>query len=144
MSDSEGGRCYEITFKALCCGPLFFRYAEEPEASALALQILALGGMAGHGVKLCHGWPTLTGGPYTGAVYGHAWIEIGSLVLDPGSEKPIPKEMYYRIGKIDQETVATYSKTEAYLKMMETDTLGPWHEPPPGVSPLFSGVSDST
>ena len=100
---------------------------------------------------LCHGWPTLTGGPYEGQRYGHAWVERtiemrmpfeGRIMKVPIEEcwdtltdTWLPKALYYIAGKINAAHVTTYNYPEACAMMNDSDTYGPWQEPPHAIAP---------
>lgn len=67
-------------------------------------------------------------GPIEGVLYNHAWIEKGNRVIDP-SLKPaltVPKELYYKLGRIDTKTVYRYDHSEFLEKVLEHETYGPW------------------
>ena len=83
----------------------------------------------GDNAQLCHGVATGQG-EIEGIKHGHAWIEMGELVLDfsNGKEIAMLKERYYQIGKIDAKKVKRYSKEDAMRKMIETEHYGPWEE----------------
>jgi len=111
------GNCYEIAAKLLFC----------PENNQKSY-------------TLCHG--TAVGqGPIEGAIFGHAWLEyqdhiptpqgIGidlEMVLDHsnGKKTSMPKELYYKIGRI--RGVKKYSKEEARKMLITQMTYGPWEE----------------
>ena len=78
------------------------------------------------GIVLVHG--TVTGqGPIAGIRYGHAWIEIGDVVLDPSNGRFVcaRKAAYYAVGEI-AEPVTRYAFEEAARQMLETRHYGPW------------------
>jgi hypothetical protein len=78
------------------------------------------------GIVLVHG--TVTGqGPIAGIRYGHAWIEIGDVVLDPSNGRFVcaRKSAYYAVGEI-REPVARYAFEAAARQMLETRHYGPW------------------
>ena len=82
------------------------------------------------GIVLVHG--TVTGqGPIAGVRYGHAWVEVGDVVLDPSNGRFVVarKSTYYAAGEIT-EPVARYAFREAALWMLETGHYGPWDERP--------------
>ena len=77
------------------------------------------------GLVLVHG--TVTGqGPIAGIRYGHAWIEIGDVVLDPSNGRFVcaRKADYYDLGEIN-EPVTRYVFEEAARQMLETRHYGP-------------------
>jgi len=74
---------------------------------------------------LCHG--LVTGQrELSGQIIGHAWCEIGDIVLDfaNGKHTVMRKERYYEIGKI--EKVRRYTQKQACEMMMLHKTFGPW------------------
>ncbi len=82
------------------------------------------------GIALAHG--TVTGqGPVAGIRYGHAWVEIGEVVLDPSNGRLVVarKTAYYAAGEI-AEPVARYTFAEAAREMLETGHYGPWEKRP--------------
>ncbi len=82
------------------------------------------------GIVLVHG--TVTGqGPIAGIRYGHAWIEIGDVVLDPSNGRFVcaRKSAYYAAGEI-REPVARYDFEAAARQMLETRHYGPWETRP--------------
>ena len=92
-------------------------------------------------IVLVHG--TVTGqGPIAGIRYGHAWIEIGDVVLDPSNGRFVcaRKADYYAAGEI-REPVVRYSFEEAARQMLETRHYGPWIKRPSLTTP--SGVKRS-
>jgi hypothetical protein len=79
-------------------------------------------------IVLVHG--TVTGqGPIAGIRYGHAWIEIGDVVLDPSNGRFVcaRKADYYAVGEIN-EPVTRYAFEEAARQMLETRHYGPWEK----------------
>jgi hypothetical protein len=90
------------------------------------------------GYILCHG--TVVGqGPIEGAIFGHAWLEYkqrlpmdnnGILNLDMvldhsnGKRTSMPKDLYYKIGRI--KNVKKYTKEEARKMLLTELTYGPW------------------
>ena len=78
------------------------------------------------GIALVHG--TVTGqGPVAGIRYGHAWVEVGDVVLDPSNGRFVVarKPAYYAAGEIN-EPVMRYTFAEAAREMIETGHYGPW------------------
>ena len=90
------------------------------------------------GIVLVHG--TVTGqGPIAGLRYGHAWVEVGDVVLDPSNGRFVVarKPAYYAAGEIT-EPVACYTFAEAAREMIETGHYGPWEKRP---SPTTTGTA---
>ena len=82
------------------------------------------------GIALAHG--TVTGqGRIAGVRYGHAWVEVGDVVLDPSNGRFVVarKPAYYAVGQIT-EPVARYTFAEAARRMVETGHYGPWETRP--------------
>ena len=78
------------------------------------------------GIVLVHG--TVTGqGPIAGIRYGHAWIEVGDVVLDPSNGRFVcaRKSAYYAAGEI-REPLSRYDFEAAARHMLETRHYGPW------------------
>ena len=87
------------------------------------------------GIVLVHG--TVMGqGPIAGIRYGHAWIEIGDVVLDPSNGRFVcaRKSAYYAVGEIN-EPVTRYAFEEATRQMLETHHYGPWEKRPSLTTP---------
>lgn len=88
---------------------------------------------------LVHGYPTLTGGPYRGRRYGHAWLErldeqgLAWCVNHLLPDTPIPAPLFYLVGRIDAKLCRRYTLEEARLRALETGVYGDWGEPPPDV-----------
>ena len=87
--------------------------------------VMKLNSMGDKKAKLVHG--IVTGqGALKGLEYSHAWVESGDMVLDysNGRELVVPKELYYKIGKI------TKTKKYGYMEMLQNlvkkEHYGPW------------------
>jgi len=78
---------------------------------------------------LCHGKP-IGQGKIDGIKHNHAWIEVNDIVIDfsNGKKTIIPRERYYRIGKINKKEVFRYTPIEAVKMMLETAHFGPWEK----------------
>ena len=65
-------------------------------------------------------------GPLAGIRMGHAWIEDGDMVIDNsnGTNRTIPKQLYYAIGNIGQ--TFKYTMDEMRKKVLEYGHWGPW------------------
>jgi predicted Zn-dependent protease len=80
------------------------------------------------GVELVHG--TVTGqGPIAGVRYGHAWVEVGDVVLDASNGRFVVacRSAYYAVGEVT-EPVSRYGFEAAVRQMLETSHYGPWQE----------------
>jgi hypothetical protein len=97
--------------------------------------------------RLCHGTP-VGQGPIAGQRIAHAWVErdfpataagggpngdwpampARTIVIDlsNGAEVVMPREMYYRIGQIEEADVVRYTRREAIEHAVETMNYGPW------------------
>lgn len=102
--------------------------------------------------KICHGVP-MGQGRIEGIRFDHAWVEVTTKTdfgdADPndpqvkllmerfptqtvvydysnGRELQIPKELYYAIGQIDEESVKRFSAKQAQVEMTERGFYGPW------------------
>ena len=73
---------------------------------------------------LVHGEPTLTVAPFI--QFGHAWLELGPLVLDVTAKSTVLRDVYYRAGKIDPNKCSRYDLPEAVRMMHQHGTFGPW------------------
>lgn len=114
------GKCYENTLQALMAG----KYEAEDIK-----------------VMLCHGYPRLTkaDGDYpAGTLYGHAWLElyVNDVVLcaDVLTGLTVFAEQFYHVGQINPDTVARYTKEEAWEAAKLHRHNGPWGTVPPGVA----------
>ena len=67
-------------------------------------------------------------GDLSGVEFGHAWIEEGNMVLDysNGKEIEMPKQLYYKIGKINPNKTYRYNVEETRKKILESGHWGPW------------------
>lgn len=73
-----------------------------------------------------------------GWTYGHAWIELGDVVLQPvknsasgktyGLAFVNRKEQFYELYQVDESKLVRYSKDEALKLGVEQRHFGPWHE----------------
>jgi hypothetical protein len=75
-------------------------------------------------------------GAIEGVLHSHCWIEKGDMVYDfsEGRELVLPKERYYKIGKIDENNVKKYTLEEARKFILDTKNWGPW-------DPIFEKVA---
>lgn len=69
-------------------------------------------------------------GQIKGLRYGHAWVEDDVYVYDFSNGKSLMllKEVYYYLGKINQDKPKLYKYTflQARQKMLKTGDFGPW------------------
>ena len=67
-------------------------------------------------------------GPLRGQRFDHAWVEHGDNVIDPsnGGNIQLPKQAYYRLGRINPAECHYYSVQEACAQMLEHEHFGPW------------------
>lgn len=68
-------------------------------------------------IRLAHGYVTGTGGPHLGNRFSHAWIEMvidgeTQFCMDIASKLVLPKNQYYKLGKIRDWEVYTYTFDE--------------------------------
>jgi len=108
VTDERLGDCYESAWQELA-------YGHETDQLAKAL---------GKEPKLVHGYPTATGGAAKGSKIGHAWVEVGPLVLDHGHV--IPKEAYYRIAQINPAESRSYTREQAMVQAVKQRIYGPF------------------
>ena len=72
-------------------------------------------------------------GALMGKRFSHAWVEDGDMVIDRSNGRsntePIPKSLYYRVGKVEPKEAGAYKKYE-YAEMKKflssTKHYGPW------------------
>ena len=85
---------------------------------------------------LCHGYPTLRGGPHYGERFGHAWLEFQEdddtwTAYDPSTHGiNLPRDVFYALGNIDPQHVRRYTRAEAVRKLVEHRVWGPWEDDP--------------
>lgn len=67
-------------------------------------------------------------GKLNGVKYGHAWVEYDDLVFDysNGRKLEIPKDIYYHLGKINDENNLYYTQEETRGWILKSGTWGPW------------------
>lgn len=73
---------------------------------------------------LVHGRPVLRRPPF--CQYGHAWVEVNGMVIDPEQRFYGPTEIFYALGNIDPALSFKYTQREARRKAVETGVYGPW------------------
>jgi hypothetical protein len=67
-------------------------------------------------------------GPLEGKKFGHAWGEMGGMVIDNsnGNQVAMPKELYYAMGKINKREVFYYPGYKSLGKAGKAKHYGPW------------------
>jgi len=67
-------------------------------------------------------------GSLKGIRFGHAWVEVGSNVLDHsnGKKKSMSKNVYYALGKINPGECKYYEYKDAAKFMVDKGHWGPW------------------
>jgi hypothetical protein len=67
-------------------------------------------------------------GPLTGCRFGHAWVELGDVVLDHlnGRTIAVRAEEYYRIGRMREEEIKRYTREETARLVLKHEHWGPW------------------
>lgn len=72
-----------------------------------------------------------------GWTYGHAWLELADVVLQPVKQKGGKsyglayinrKEQFYETYKVDEKLVKRYTKRQALSKGIKSGHFGPWHD----------------
>ena len=81
---------------------------------------------------LVHGYPINTG-PRIGERFGHAWLEDSDGILIYDRKYILPRELYYRIGKIDELQCQRFTRIESLRQALTTKHYGPWGQVPTGV-----------
>lgn len=93
---------------------------------------LAISHMDDERWTLCHGVGILK---TDGKPFGHAWVELGSVVFDysNGREIHMSKKLYYKVGRIPVKghKIYKYTGEEAGIKMVRNQHWGPWDSKPP-------------
>lgn len=123
----ETGRCYELTTKVMLRIELneFFERLELDN------------------LKVVHGIVTIQSGINKGKRMGHAWLESDekNQVIDLGTGIPhlINKELYYKVGNVEQEKNIYYNKREIYRLAILHGNCGPWED---NVSPEKEWLSE--
>ena len=77
--------------------------------------------------KLVHGMVNGQG-RLNGIRFGHAWVEVGSKVLDHsnGQKRSLPKKVYYALGRIKPSECKYYKYQDAAKFMVSKGHWGPW------------------
>jgi len=127
----EIGNCYEEASSAIALAG-YRCDIELPDLEPGALK----------NATLVHGIPRHA---LSGVRYGHAWIEFGDRVYHPSNDgwvNHIPREVYYRVGHIDEDETVRYEGDRKVRRMLvEHEHYGPWHEHPDDV--LFGPGHDT-
>ena len=123
-AQEAGGECYKDAAKAVVYG------ASETQGWK--------------DIRLVQGYPTLQSGSHKGEKFGHAWVEGSvpikntkqtfSMVYDASKGTSYPKQLYYKVGKIDPSQSKSYTKNQALANMLKTSNWGPWGKIPDGVN----------
>lgn len=76
---------------------------------------------------VCHG-TAIGQGPIDGIPHGHAWVEVGDIVIDRsnGADFVGPAVLYYALGKLTN--IRRYSQDEVRRLLLEHKHYGPWEE----------------
>lgn len=74
--------------------------------------------------RLAHGTAVGTGGNIVGQEYGHAWVEVGPIVLDTKSGWVGSRGAFYTAGQIRE--VARYDRDQVLENVLRSETWGPW------------------
>jgi hypothetical protein len=81
----------------------------------------------GPDARLVHG--LVTGqGPVAGIRFGHAWVEVGDMAIDPSNGRLIRllRQHYYFLGQIRENELTRYTHAEIRGKMLDFLHYGPW------------------
>lgn len=67
-------------------------------------------------------------GPLEGRRFGHAWVEVDDVVVDAsnGRNLVLPRDAYYRLGRVVAEECRRYTPEEATIEMVRSKHWGPW------------------
>jgi len=116
--------------------------SEERLGQCYYKSFLALSGAA-EGTVLVHGRPRLTRAPFSR--YGHAWLEIGDVVVDVSQDKRlvVRRGVYYGVGDIRAADNLVYSQQQAYELAAMSGHSGPW-DGPEGIFPTTPPPSQSS
>lgn len=82
--------------------------------------------------RLVHGEMIGRSGEVKNIQFGHAWIEAGDMVIDPGNDlrrKPqiAPKKLYYNYHRVIEKSIRRYTQKEMYGAGRKTGgNYGPW------------------
>lgn len=94
---------------------------------AAAEYLLDHGSRLGPDARLVHG--LVTGqGAIAGIRYGHAWVEVGDMVIDPSNGRllHLRREHYYFLGQIRESELTRYSRAQTRELMLDFLHYGPW------------------
>ena len=109
------GNCYESAASYIMDNVLMKRFGqpEEPHGST-------------SDTVLVHA--EVTGqGHIEGLKYGHAWVEVGGIVIDNsnGNNIKLPIDVYYRLGQVGSN-IYKYTPEETRRWILDSETYGPW------------------
>lgn len=65
-------------------------------------------------------------GEAEGRRYGHAWVEIGDVVIDTESGWTGRREKYYELGQVGE--VKLYDRETMLINLLKSEHWGPWEE----------------
>ena len=96
-----------------------------------------------HGIRLVHGEVTGTGGEVLGIRYGHAWVELGDVVIDPSNGRcvVVRRPVYYAVGQA--ASTRAYTPDQAIRFLIDTRHYGPWENQPETIACLPRGQTSS-
>jgi len=96
----------------------------------------AIDGIEFENAVVVHGIATLIRGEHQGKQFGHCWIEfkteLGIIVKDLTADILCPKDVYYRLGKVDETRIFKYTAEETWSNGVESGHWGPWED---GINP---------
>jgi hypothetical protein len=85
--------------------------------------------------RLCHGAVVGNGGDVIGVRLAHCWVEhtrpdgrVDVIDQSNGNDIALPRDIYYRIGRVEPDTVIRYEPHEAMVLAIQHEHYGPWHE----------------
>lgn len=127
MTDREAnGNCFEVAASIA----LKFRFSDDPDGVNQGLSYLDQ--LHGTNVHVAHG---MVRHPYEPFMHPHGWIEFeidgctwSPMCLDcaNGNRVVMIRELYYRLGHIDPDTVRRYNPEQVRDKLLEQEQYGPW------------------
>lgn len=81
------------------------------------------------GARLVHGVATLRRDGVPGTTrFGHAWVEVGDVVLDFSNETPrvMRRDVYYWFGDVCEKKCRYYDIDDTRDAILKNETYGPW------------------